>query len=89
MKKAEFISAVAKKADLPKTKTEAVVNAVFEELASALLKKDVIFIRGFGIFKVIHKQERVGRNPKTGEKIKIPARDTATWRPSEALKDIK
>ncbi len=89
MTKTELVSYVAQQADITKAKAEKCVNAVFSALAKSLKNKERTFVPGFGTFTVSTRKARTGRNPKTGEEIKIPARTTAVWRPSKDLKKIK
>jgi integration host factor subunit alpha len=62
------------------------VELVFTSLKDVLVKGDKVKISGFGNFVVREKNERVGRNPQTGEQIKISARRVLTFRPSQVLK---
>jgi integration host factor subunit alpha len=61
---------------------------VFNELKNTLCDGEKVKISGFGNFVVRQKKERVGRNPQTGEQIKISARRVLTFRPSQVLKAI-
>ena len=89
MTKSELVSYVAQQADITKAKAEKCVNAVFSALAESLKKKERTFIPGFGTFTVSTRKERKGRNPKTGQEIKIPSKTVAVWRASKELKNIK
>ena len=73
MNKSTLIETVAQAASLKKKDAEAAVNAVFDTLTSELAKGEKIQLAGFGTFKVKERSERVGRNPKTRQEIKIPA----------------
>lgn len=89
MTKTELISKVADECGLTKAKASKVVDVVFDALVKSLKRKERTTINGFGTFTTITKKARTGRNPKTGEEVKIPARTTAVWRPAKELKDIK
>jgi len=87
MNKAEFIDAVASKGDLSKGDAETAVNNVLDSLTDALTKGDQVTLVGFGTFLVRARKARDGRNPQTGETIKIPASNTPAFKPGKALKD--
>ena len=87
MNKSELISAVATKTGLEVKQAELAVNAIFEEITNVMEKKDKLSIVGFGTFGTSDRAERNGINPKTGEKLKIPARTVPTFKAGKALKD--
>ena len=87
MNKAELINAVAEKAALSKKDTETAVNAVIDVIAAALAEGDKVQLVPFGAFEVKARAERIGRNPKTKESIKIPASKVPVFKPGKALKD--
>lgn len=87
MNKAELINAAAEKAGLSKKDTEAVVNAAIEAITAALADSEKVQLVGFGAFEVKARAERIGRNPKTKESIKIPASKVPVFKPGKALKD--
>lgn len=89
MSKAEFIENVAKKGDLSKAEAKRVVDLVFGEIESGLkkAKKEGRYTIGtFGTFTVSKRAARTGRNPRTGEPIKIKASKTLRFKPSAQLK---
>jgi len=63
------------------------VNCVFSTITKALKKKDSVTLAGFGTFKVAQRKARKGRNPQTGEEIKIKAKKVPRFVPGKALKD--
>ena len=65
-----------------------VVNDVFKHITIALARKDSVKLHGFGTFAMTKRAARVGRNPKTGDRIEIPERISLTFRPSKDLKEI-
>ena len=87
MNKAELISAVAEKAGLSKKDTETVINATLDTIAASLQEGDKVQLVGFGSFEVKKRAERIGRNPKTKESIKIPASKVPVFKAGKALKD--
>ncbi|MEG0754973.1 MAG: HU family DNA-binding protein [Oscillospiraceae bacterium] len=87
MNKAELINASAEKAGLSKKDTEIAVNAAIDVITAALAGGDKIQLVGFGAFEVKARAERMGRNPKTKEQIKIPASKVPVFKAGKALKD--
>ena len=87
MNKAELINAVAAKADVSKKDAEAVVAAMLDAVTDALQNGDKVQLVGFGSFEVKKRAERIGRNPKTKESIKIPASKVPVFKAGKALKD--
>lgn len=88
MNKTELVVAVSEATNLSKKDSEKVVNAVFEEISTALKKGDVVKVSGFGAFQVKARKERMGTSPATGEKIKIKATKTVGFKASKTLKDL-
>lgn len=87
MKKAELVEAVATAADLTKVDAAKAVDATFEAITNALKGGDRVPIVGFGTFSVARRAAREGRNPQTGETVKIAARNAVTFKPGSALKE--
>ena len=87
MNKAELINATAEKAGLSKKDTEAAIAAVISVMTDALAEGEKIQLVGFGAFEVKARAERIGRNPKTKEQIKIPASKVPVFKAGKALKD--
>ena len=88
MSKKDLIDAVASEADLTKEKAGVAVEAVLDHIKASLKKGDEVRIPDFGTFKVSKRKAREGRNPATGETIKIPASKVAKFAPSKGLKDL-
>lgn len=86
MNKAELVEAMAKVTGATKTDTEKAVDAFLDVVSKNIKKKDGVKLVGFGTFSVSHRKARVGRNPQTGEEIKIPARKVPVFRPGKELK---
>ena len=87
MNKTELINAVADKTELPKKDAEAAITAVVEAISEALAQGEKVQLVGFGSFEVKTRAARVGRNPKTGEDIPIPATKVPAFKAGKALKD--
>ena len=87
MNKAELIDAVAKQSELSKIQAQKCVDAVFDVIEVALKKGDDVRLVGFGTFSVAKRAATEGRNPRTGDKIKIPARKQPKFRAGKELKD--
>ena len=68
--------------------TDEIVKAFIEELKLALCKGNAVTIQGFGTVKPVHRAQKKGHNPATGESITIPAQDTVTFRISKKFKDL-
>ncbi len=87
MNKSELINSVAKKADLPKTKAQDALEAVIDSIKASLKSGKEVRLVGFGTFSVSNRAATTGRNPRTGEAIKIPASKRATFKAGKDLKD--
>ncbi|HLN60882.1 MAG TPA: HU family DNA-binding protein [Symbiobacteriaceae bacterium] len=87
MNKQELIASVAEKAELTKKDAEKAINAVIESIKTALNEGDKVSLVGFGTFEVRTRAARSGRNPQTGDTIKIPAGKVPAFRPGKELKE--
>ena len=87
MNKTQLIDVVATKTGLTKKAAEAAVNAVNDAIAEALAAGDKVQVIGFGTYEVKTRAARDGRNPKTGETIKIAASKAPAFTAGKALKD--
>lgn len=87
MNKTDFINIVADKANITKRQSEDIINVVFDTLAEALVDGEKIVFSGFGTFEVHERAERVGRNPQTGEEIKIAGSNTVVFKAGKQLKE--
>ncbi len=86
MRKPELIAAVAKETGLTESKAGDVVNAVIATITATLAKGDEVSFSGFGTFRVAARPARDGRNPQTGEPMKIKAGKTPRFTPGASLK---
>ncbi len=84
--KADIVEKVYDKIGFSKKEASELVEMVFDSLKETLQRGEKVKISGFGNFLVRGKKERVGRNPQTGDQIKISARRVLTFRPSQVLK---
>ena len=87
MTKADLIDAVANEAELSKRQAGEIVDLILEEIKTALQKGDRVALTPFGSFVVRSRKAREGRNPKTGEKIKIAARKVPAFVAGKSLKE--
>ena len=85
MNKAELVEALSKSTDTTKTASEEWLNA-FTTVVSKAMKKDDVRLVGFGTFKTVKRAARKGRNPQTGEEIKIKATKVPVFRPVKELR---
>lgn len=86
MNKSDLIEGIAAKADLSKTDTARAVAVFTDIIAETLQKGNSLSLLGFGTFEVRSPGARIGRNPKTGEELKIAAAKAPAFKPSAALK---
>ena len=88
MTQAQFFQAVAEGSQVSKAQVRAVFQAVEEVVQKRLKAEGKIPLGGLGAVKLVDRKARIGRNPATGEQIKIPARTAIKLTPAKALKDI-
>ena len=88
MTKAELIEEVSRVVEMTRKDSEVIVEAIFDSVVKALRTGDKIEIRGFGSFRTRQRQPRVGRNPKTGARVEVPAKRIPYFKPSKELKDL-
>ena len=87
MTKSDLVDSVAAKAGMTKKDSARAVDAVFDTIKEQLKAGDKVQLVGFGSFEVKQREARVGRNPKTMEEIRIPARRVPVFRPGKELKE--
>lgn len=85
MNKTDLINEIAAKANINKTTAKAALDATLESIEQALANDDKVQLIGFGTFTVIEKDARTGINPRTKEKIEIPARKVVKFKPAADL----
>ena len=86
MNKSELIEALAQDINVPHREAAAITNTVIETMTEALAKGESIEIRGFGTFSVNSRPPRVGRNPKSGEMVSVPAKRVPHFKPGKELR---
>jgi integration host factor subunit beta len=88
MTKADLVEEVSRVTELTRKDSEVIVDQLFDSVIKALKSGDKLEVRGFGSFRVRQRNARVGRNPKTGEKVEVPAKRVPYFKPSKELKDL-
>ncbi len=88
MTKADLIEEVSRLAELTRKDSEVIVETIFDSVVRALRTGDKIEIRGFGSFRTRQRKPRVGRNPKTGDRVEVPPKKIPFFKPSKELKDM-
>ena len=87
MNKSELVDAIARSADLSKASATRALDAAFAAIEGSLKRGDVVTLAGFGSFFVGARAERAGRNPRTGDAIRIAAAKVPRFRAGKALRD--
>lgn len=88
MTKADLINTIAREMNIPKQEAEEGVNLFFQSIKEAILRGEEIEIRGFGSFRFRKRTSRAGRNPRTGEPVKVPPKKVLYFKPSKLLKEL-
>lgn len=88
MTKADLIDEVSRAVEMTRKDSESIVETIFDSIVRALRRSEKIEIRGFGSFRTRQRKPRTGRNPKTGEKVDVPAKTIPYFKPSKDLKDL-
>jgi integration host factor subunit beta len=88
MTKAELIEEVSRVVEMSRKDSEVIVETIFDSIVRALRGGEKIEIRGFGSFRTRQRQPRIGRNPKTGTRVEVPAKRIPFFKPSKELKDL-
>jgi integration host factor subunit beta len=88
MTKADLIEKVSRAAGMSRKDSEVIIETIFESIVQALRSSDKLEVRGFGSFRTRERKSRVGRNPKTGERVEVPPKRVPYFKPSKALKDL-
>lgn len=87
MNKSELVNVIAKEADVNKDVAHRALDATVDAITRALKEGDSVTLVGFGSFQVRKRAARDGRNPKTGEKMKIAASNSPVFKAGKGLKD--
>ena len=88
MTKADLVEKVTALGDLTRRDGEIIVDVLFDSVIGALKSGDKIEIRGFGSFRTRQRNPRIGRNPKTGAKVDVPAKKVPYFKPAKELRDL-
>ena len=88
MTKADLVEKVTAAGELTRRDGEVIVETIFDAVIGALKSGDKIEIRGFGSFRIRQRNSRIGRNPKTGERVEVPAKKVPYFKPSKELRDL-
>jgi integration host factor subunit beta len=88
MTKADLIEEVSRVVEMTRKESEVIVEAIFDSIVRSLRANDKIEIRGFGSYRTRQRQPRIGRNPKTGARVEVPAKKIPYFKPSKELKDV-
>ena len=86
--KAALVEAVAHAADLTKKRAEIIVDTLFGSIAEALHQGEKVEIRGFGSFRLRRRGPHRGRNPRTGDRVDVPSKSVAHFKPGKGLKEL-
>ena len=88
MTKSELVEIIADtQGQITRKEAEVVVNTIFAAISDALVEGDRVELRGFGSFTVKKRNARIGRNPKTGESVTVPAKVVPHFKPGKELRD--
>lgn len=85
MNKNDLVASIASSAQISKSAAERGLNGLLASLAAAIVSGQRVTLTGFGSFTIVHRAPRTGRNPKTGETVKIPSRRVVKFKPGKDL----
>ena len=88
MTKADLIDEVSRVVEMTRKESEIIVETIFDSVVKSLRTGDKIEIRGFGSFRTRQRQARIGRNPKSGDRVDVPAKRIPFFKPSKELRDL-
>ena len=88
MTKAELVECIALETGVSKKDTGIIVNMILDNIGRALVQNDKVELRGFGSFRTRDRQPRIGRNPKTGDKVEVPQKKVPFFKPGKNLKKL-
>ncbi|HSN53546.1 MAG TPA: HU family DNA-binding protein [Candidatus Sulfomarinibacteraceae bacterium] len=87
MTKADLVEIVADSADVPRKQADSVVQVVLDSIVDALHHDEKVELRGFGSFRIRQRDQRTGRNPKTGDKVHVPPKKIPYFKPGKHLRE--
>ena len=85
MTKKDIVKTIAEQIDLPQLRTKDLVQRTFDALIEALVREGRIELRNFGVFQIKKREARVARNPRTGERVTVPAKSVVTFKPGKEM----
>ena len=88
MTKAELVEKVSSQINLTKKQTEVVVNTVFQSITESLSEGKKVELRGFGSFRIRQRNARIGRNPKSGTQVDVPAKKVPFFKAGKELREL-
>jgi len=88
MNKAELVAAVAENLAVPKRVVADVMDEILVMAVKVLGSKEQVKLSGFGTFHTVERAARIGRNPKTGDSVRIPAKSVVKFKPAKAVKEL-
>ena len=88
MTKADLVEKISDKIGLTKKQTELVVNTILDSITNALANGHKVELRGFGSFRVRRRNPRLGRNPKSGAKVEVPAKQVPFFKTGKELREM-
>ncbi len=87
MTKADLVELVADNADVARKQADEIVQVVLESIIAALHRDEKVELRGFGSFRIRQRGSRIGRNPKTGDQVKVPPKRIPYFKPGKHLRE--
>jgi len=88
MTKADLVEEVSQALETRRKDAEVIVDTIFSSVVKAIQADDKVEIRGFGSFRTRQRRGRIGRNPKTGEKVEVPPKRIPFFKPSKEMKAL-
>ena len=88
MTKADLIEEVSRVVEIPRREGEVVVETMLRSIVQALRSDDKVEIRGFGRFATRQRSGRIGRNPKSGQAVEVPAKRIPFFKPSKDVREL-
>jgi len=88
MTKADLIEEVSRVVELTRKDSEVIVETIFDSVVGSLKSGDKVEIRGFGSFRTRERKGRIGRNPKSGDRVEVPPKTIPFFKPSKELRDV-
>jgi len=87
MTKKEIVTKISDRMDLKQVKAKKIIQMVFDGIVESLSRGETVELRNFGVFKVKSRKPRIGRNPKTGESVKISGKKVVVFKAGLVMKE--